>query len=231
MSDPRPGIAERTTLLAAALLFLAFTAMIALDPGPTRLDQGASDALRRLDPAGAHEWGDEPIERSVDPALFRLAGLALVLLVWRRGAGRVALGIAALLASTEILVALLKVGLARPRPPGAFATSGSFPSGHVATFATTLGAWLLIGLPLLRPGFRGPYASGRAALAALVALLAYAAFRLSSGEHWATDVLASVFLGTAAATGGVLLLRRIADPATARIQPSSLKGPPAVQRP
>jgi membrane-associated phospholipid phosphatase len=168
--------------------------------------------------AGVATWlGDV---RALVP-LAVVAGLALGV---RRRSGRPALALAVAMAGASALTNLLKVVVARPRPPAETvlgpANGGyAFPSGHTLNSAVFLGVlcWLL-----------WPRASAgrRAALlvCCLVLAVAVGLSRLYLGHHWMTDVLA----GWVIAAGwlcGLLGLRRAA---TARVRrwPGSRSGRP-----
>jgi undecaprenyl-diphosphatase len=134
---------------------------------------------------------------------------------------RFAASLTATLATSALVVFLLKAIVRRPRPylalPGARAlifeapTDYSFPSGHAAgsfTFAT------FVAVVLVEHARRSPTKKKRRVVLSVVALLAalgVAVSRCALGVHFPADVLAGAALGAAAgALGGQWHLRRIA---------------------
>src|SRR3954464_9016096 len=73
------------------------------------------------------------------PTVFRVAAAALVVWLWRRGAGRTALWVAVTMITGGVLGVVLKLLFGRHRPdlldPVAHAPGYSFPSGHALTSA------------------------------------------------------------------------------------------------
>jgi undecaprenyl-diphosphatase len=118
-----------------------------------------------------------------------------VVLLYRRGARRSVLAVAAAFALALAVEGVLKLLLHHPdvpnplSPPSAPLPPNSFPSGHVlrasvlATAATFL--W--------------PRQSVRVAALVIVALVAYT--RIYTGAHWTSDVLAALLLGWALHVG------------------------------
>jgi membrane-associated phospholipid phosphatase len=98
----------------------------------------------------------------------------------------------------EIPSTLVKLLVDRPRPPAsteveAFITAASYPSGH------TVRAVLIAGLIVAAIAWHG-----RRRLVRILATIAGIAFvvlvglaRIASGQHWPTDVLGGLLLGTA----------------------------------
>jgi undecaprenyl-diphosphatase len=133
-------------------------------------------------------------------------GLALVLsLAERRRALPVAAAVGAAVWSVDILVAILKEAIDRPRPfrtiPDAdplttWAVGHSMPSGHAATsFA---------GAVMLSAIFR------RATPLLLLLAAAIAFSRVYVGVHYPADVLAGAALGAVWALGWLAILSRVA---------------------
>ena len=139
-------------------------------------------------------------------ALSVIAVLAVAGLAWRRRFDEaLLLGLA--LGAAESLSLVLKHVVGRPRPPaasvvGPVETTLSFPSGHTigtAAFALALAyLWWRRG-PSPRRALAGALAAGGATAV-------MAASRLYLGDHWLTDVVASVALA-----GGVLALVVLVD--------------------
>lgn len=218
-------------LRAALLLFLFLAVLVAATPAPTALDVAVHEWLTAENPDGAAQWGDSPAEVWMDRAVFvALAGVT-VAAAWRRASARLAFGLAASIALHEAAVAILKFVFARPRPPGAHAASGAFPSGHVATFTLVAILLVLFALPLLRFEASPRAEPARAMYPLALLVVAYAAFRLTSGEHWATDVIGSLLFSTAWALTTFILLRPWLAPRRLALQAPSLKPAPSVRGP
>jgi undecaprenyl-diphosphatase len=100
----------------------------------------------------------------------------------------------------EIILQLVKLLIARPRPDGILplvsASGYSFPSGHtLAAAATYTTAAILICREFKRPRHRILVVAAASLIIALVA-----ASRVYLGVHYASDTIGGVFLGTAWAT-------------------------------
>jgi undecaprenyl-diphosphatase len=97
--------------------------------------------------------------------------------------------------SGEAVAFLVKVIVLRPRPTDApladALATASFPSGHVMRVAATLGILIAV-WAWHRPRWRW---SSLALSGGIV--LTIGAARIASGEHWPSDVLASVLLAVA----------------------------------
>jgi membrane-associated phospholipid phosphatase len=127
--------------------------------------------------------------------------VALAALAWRRRwlqASAFALAIA----SSELLIGVLKTVYERPRPVGSLvATSGySFPSGHAIAGAVTAVGLVLVLLPPGRARWAWEF---RAAAFATVMSLS----RAYLGAHWLSDVVAGGLLGTTLAVGWPAVLQ------------------------
>jgi undecaprenyl-diphosphatase len=124
----------------------------------------------------------------------------LALRLWHSA---IALALAVVL--TQLVVAVLKELVERPRPPANDAVTDaggfSFPSGHSATSAALFGVLALVAARHLEGGAR------RAAAALGVALIAAVGVsRILLGAHYPTDVLAGWLTGGTLALGSVALL-------------------------
>lgn len=129
------------------------------------------------------------------PWLFRLAVLAVAVVLYRRGARSAAFWAAGTMAVASAIGALLKLVVQRARPvldePVSAASGFSFPSGHALNAALGVTVLLVI---LWRPlAHRGHRASALAIGVLLV--LATALDRLLLGVHFPTDVAAGVLIG------------------------------------
>jgi membrane-associated phospholipid phosphatase len=128
------------------------------------------------------------------PTTFRVLVGVLAVVLWFRGARRLALWAVATMAAGAVLDLVLKSAVGRVRPtlpnPVAHAPGASFPSGHAFTATLGCGVILLILLPVL---------SRRARWAAwvLAVLIAGAVgySRVALGVHWPTDVAGGWLLG------------------------------------
>ena len=134
------------------------------------------------------------------PTVLRIAAAALAVVLFRRGARRLALWTAATMISGAVIDEVLKVAIDRARPvfaqPVASAPGPSFPSGHAFTATLGAGVFLLVLLPLL-PRRARPAAWLPAALIPLA--VGYS--RIALGVHWTSDVLGGWLLGVGLLTG------------------------------
>ena len=119
--------------------------------------------------------------------------LGLGLLLWRRKADIVALGLTLVFGDAAIWLVKTHVHRARPEPGNAltFESSFSFPSGHtfVATVFYGLATFVLV------RAARGAVRSA-IALSGLLLVLVVGFSRVYLGVHWPSDVLASFAAGT-----------------------------------
>lgn len=203
-----------TAVVAVALLvpFGLLAALVVGDIGWLhRMDARITEALHGF----AHDnpgWVGfmEFWSLAFDPNVWRVAGLVLVVWLYRRGARDVAVWVAVTMLTGGVLNAVLKLIFERHRPefldPVAQAAGYSFPSGHALNNAVGAAVFLLVLLPVVR----NP--AGRAALwaAAIVIPLLTAGSRVLLGVHWTSDVVAGLLLGVAvvAVSGTALLARR-----------------------
>lgn len=134
------------------------------------------------------------------PTVVRtLIGL-LVVVLWVRGARRLALWAAATMIGGALIDVVLKDAVARARPhfpnPVASAPGASFPSGHA--FTATLGAGVLVlwALPLVSARWRiAVWAAG------VFVPLAVGFSRIALGVHWVSDVVGGWLLGVGLVAG------------------------------
>ena len=189
----------RFRLLAAAAVALLVTADV-LAGGPlTRLDGWVSGRVR----AGGlpSEGAGDPGARWLDLLLAfgdRLVVIPVVLvaLAWiglrERTAGPL-VRLAVLGVATLLVVYGLKVGIARPPPPGLqyAGPPRSYPSGHTATAVVLWG--LLARCAAERPR-AGPSVRVAAVLAWLAPLVTMVGMLLRD-YHWVTDMVAAAALG------------------------------------
>ncbi|WP_427016279.1 phosphatase PAP2 family protein [Pseudarthrobacter sp. P1] len=195
---PPRGLSAGLPLALGSVLFAAVAVMV-----------GSGSGLALLDP-GLHQWlvdARTPAATTVLEAITTVSsptwltvigiGFAAIWALVRREVWRPGLLMAAM-ASTVAVSWTIKHLLARSRPPTPQMLMGpddaySFPSGH--TFGATVFLLVLAYLMLSR---RSTAWRRRALAAAAVVLIPLVALsRVYLGYHWPTDVLASVFLGTA----------------------------------
>lgn len=107
-------------------------------------------------------------------------------------------------ASSEVLIGLLKDLYARPRPPGPLiGTHGfSFPSGHAVAGAVTAVGLVVVLLPPGRRRLRWELVAGL--FAGLMALS-----RTYLSAHWLSDVVAGALLGVTFAVGWPAVLQEL----------------------
>jgi undecaprenyl-diphosphatase len=194
---------RRLTALSTSPVFLAIGAIVLAVAGLTAAVT-QSETVTRADAMANHTVHTQATDRGAEMsfALTDLAGTGTVwlitaaaflfLLALRHWRGAIALVVA--VASTQLVVQLLKEAIERPRPDAAFADhSGfSFPSAHSAT---GMALYLMLTLIAARA------ASGR--LRVLIAVLggsvivAIGLTRVYLGAHYPTDVLAGWLTGAA----------------------------------
>lgn len=188
---PAIGIAAALPLVAVAILGI----VLAGRGGPLPVDTAV------LDGVVAHRTADRTFVAELISALFGYLGMSVVVAVAGivvflrdrtiRAAVAPAVAFAAAMAVTEVI----KVAVARPRPPSALRLSlaeqtFSYPSGHAAGAC----AGLVTAAAVLARTRRS-----RAVLVACAAVWAIvvAATRVYLGVHWSTDVIAGLLVGSA----------------------------------
>jgi undecaprenyl-diphosphatase len=186
----------------AALLALGFAALVLVGwaageiwlslVGPVDLnavrDLAAERSTALTDLARVITWAG---------SAFVLVPLALIgcLALVRVRLRREALALALSLGGAMLLSYLVKLLVARPRPPVEHlqrVTGSSFPSGH-ATQASAFWFALVLATPAIGASRA---VTGLAAALALLLVLAVAASRVYLGVHYPADVVAGVLLGT-----------------------------------
>jgi membrane-associated phospholipid phosphatase len=217
----RPGVAVdtqespgevRLPLLILALLALAAFALDAfavVAHATNGLDLSVDRALQAV-PWGplttfylASDWLD-----GLKQVALAVIGVLLVAVLNRRGFFLMLFGALSAGAYT-----LLEMVVQRPRPEASLVhvlrhTSGySFPSGHLVFYTWFLSYLVLILVRRHLPG--ALHLASWVIVAVLLALVAIG--RVYSGEHWPSDVLAGLLLGTGWTLLG-LSIRRLSDP-------------------
>lgn len=166
-----------------------------------RVDRSVADALNGW--AGDRPWAVQTfqvLEQVLHPWTFRLAVVVIAVLLWRRGARRLATWAAVTMAIGGVLGVVLKDIVHRARPsfpePVAAASWYSFPSGHALNSMLGAGVLLLLALPHL--GRTGRAAAWMAAVAVVV-LTGFD--RVGLGVHFLSDVLAGWVVALAVLVG------------------------------
>lgn len=180
-------------LVAGAWLFLAVAEDVVTNDPLVDIDRSIYLSLQGL----RTRWGDDVMVTVTQlGSAYVMIPLVAAIGVWfaitRRF--RTLLYWVAAATFTEVLVWVLKVALARARPPTAYAAIDeySFPSGHAALGMVVFG-FLAFLLGHGKPGWQqSAYALYAAGMAVLVAFS-----RLYLGAHWFSDVIASFGLGIA----------------------------------
>ncbi|MEZ5125236.1 MAG: phosphatase PAP2 family protein [Thermoleophilia bacterium] len=183
----------------AAAAFVALTLAVIEHAQPFQLD---------------HWWAAVVVDRHFDvftflgvtvfnplglfPLSWLIVGIAGLVLAHLRGRSVAVLFVAAE-AVAAATVALVKIGVGRPRPPDSLVetTTLSFPSGH-ASFATVT-AILIVGLAV-PARLRLP-----AGLIAGAAAAGMALSRTFVMAHWLSDVAGGVMVGVAVSTGALAI--------------------------
>lgn len=121
-----------------------------------------------------------------EPTVLIVAGLAVALLLWRAGRGRLGLALFLIAMTGRGLSELQKILIARPRPALdphlVVVKTSSFPSGHAVSsmvFYTTMAMALTVGTRWHR----------LAICAAVLLSLCVGISRVMLGVHWPSDVI------------------------------------------
>ncbi len=190
---------EFTTLVAvlavALYVVIAYSVVVAQDPGPTPGDTTAADLAADIQAPWLTDVAKAVTQLGSAAVTLPLTLAAAVLLLVRRRWAEAAV----IVIATAIVYAgveELREATARPRPPdGLTSVSGSgFPSGHAAH--SVIYPWLALTMTVrLRPGMAG----GSALLVIGVGLAVIVGLsRVYLGVHYLSDVSAGWALGVAA---------------------------------
>ncbi|BAL90487.1 hypothetical protein AMIS_52670 [Actinoplanes missouriensis 431] len=220
--DHHTALEVRTSAAAVAtpVLLVPFALLAALVMGrwaPLHdLDRSVSDRLHEVARANPGvvdvlTW----LTHLLSPTAWRLAVLALVIWLVRRGSRAVAFWAAVTMIAGGVLGAVLKLLVSRHRPeflePVAQASGYAFPSGHALNAALGATIFLLVLLPMTRgrPLARAALWTGVVVLPLLTALT-----RVVLGVHWLSDVVAGLVLGAAVAvaTAAAFSRRGVPEP-------------------
>lgn len=201
-TEPAPAVARHFVIPAVlAGAFLLVLVLVLTLTRPPNLDEAVMHWLqnRRKPALTAIFRTVTTIGSPVGVAVTTAVGLAL-LFIGFRARQDLLIGATALIGA-ELLGTMVKLIVARPRPPlsdrvpGVSAAGLSFPSGHSTQSAA---AYLIIAL-LLGHRMERPIRRWLVYLAAVICVGLVGLSRLYLGVHWFTDVLASWLLGGACA--------------------------------
>jgi membrane-associated phospholipid phosphatase len=184
-------------LIAVPVTFLVFAVRSGWGP-VRRLDLAVADSLHdTMDDGGASVDLFRALDVVLHPWVFRLAVVVLVVVLFARGARRLAWWAAITMLTGSVLGLVLKLLIARARPsfdlPLASAPGYSFPSGHALNSTVGVLVIVLVLLPALsRRWFRvAVWVSG-------LFVIALTAFdRVALGVHYLSDVVAAWLVGAA----------------------------------
>ena len=187
-----PPVATALTCVGAVAAFLIFTSEL------FEADQAAIDAAGRTWAVALRSPFADVVFRAVTAMAGTRVALTITLvgagIAWWRGVRRVAiaLALAAMLAPLATRPIKPIFGRLRPGYVDDGGRSFSFPSGHT-TMATA------VALTLAYVMVRERIAPRLAPALAVAFVLAVGASRVYLQEHWVTDVLGGLFIGTAIA--------------------------------
>ncbi|WP_155981406.1 phosphatase PAP2 family protein [Nocardia sp. BMG111209] len=210
---PHAGTSEQfgwrlARMVAAAMAFAVLSVQVSLSGWLT-----AADAPMLHWPADHRSSGWTRTARIVTEVsglpVTALLGLSAGLILWRRhspGAAAMLLGCVAAAAVAGPLGALV---VGRAAPPVIPESSYSFPSEHVTTTTALVGAVLVA---FGAGGSRGRLRTAITAVGASAVGLVGAA-QLYLGEHWLTDVVGGVLLGSLIVLTGSTIRQRSIQPA------------------
>ena len=203
VAGPQPGRWSRRLIVgvaAVALLALAVSSLFA-DGGAHTLDRQIMLLLRDPqaldDPIGPHWFEDVMRDMTGLGGIGVVVGGGLLFagylwLRWRRGD---VLILAASLAGAQLISAVSKLLVARPRPDlvshEAQIYSASFPSGHTLMATVT---WVTFAM-LLAADFEDRRVRDYLLLIAWITAIAVGCRRIYLGVHWPSDVLAGWAIG------------------------------------
>ncbi len=191
--SPRHPAVLAGAVLAAAVFLLALAGVLANWAWLLDADWWVLDPLYRYG-AAYPGWvtGWDVLCTVFHPAVFRLLVLLWIGYALLRRDYRVALFLGLTVEFSAVIVALMKVVVARPRPATALVPelSLSFPSGHALGASAAVTAVLVAAWPVLRRHWRVT-----AVLAGVLIVAAVGIGRVVLNVHHPSDVLAGWALG------------------------------------
>ncbi|MCB0918445.1 MAG: phosphatase PAP2 family protein [Actinobacteria bacterium] len=205
MQPERSRWSSTTLLVAMLLTALAAATLTALVIGNGEAPFGVDEHVQQFTSSWTeHTTGLlvalEAIAAATGPIPAAATALVVVVALIIAGRWRLSAFVATSSLVGVALVEVVKVAVARPRPPGASVyvsdLDKSFPSGHAA-----VGIYMFVGFGVLL------ILAGRADRARWLQLVGVAVFifgvtlgltRIILGVHWTTDVLAGWFYGSTA---------------------------------
>jgi membrane-associated phospholipid phosphatase len=198
---------KQTTLYLSAGLLLGFACLWVQGPLPG--DVGLTRALQSL-LGEAPFWAEFITDSAKMPAIWATLGAALLVASLHRD-WRIACTPALALLLARIVDVLLRAVLFAPRPRSDLVAvaAHSESSGFPSTLGLIYGALFGVGL-VVAP--KRNALSRAASLLSLVFILAGASARIVLGGHWASQIMASILLGVALATGVYAALKAWSGP-------------------
>jgi membrane-associated phospholipid phosphatase len=158
------------------------------------------------------------------PAAFRLVTLALIIVAFVRRQVTVAVFLILSIELSGLVTETAKYLADRPRPSTALvhAPSSSFPSGHAVGVLVSVGALLIVGLPLLRAAWRR-----RLVVLGVLLVAAIGAGRVILNVHHPSDIIAGWALGFAWLTFCALVVpprrRPVSEPDGTPVAPGTAR--------
>jgi membrane-associated phospholipid phosphatase len=193
--SPRLALATLVALPAALAVGLLTLGIESEWPPLNRLDKSVAQHLHTQ--AVAHPLWVRIMLRVSDvgsPTDMRVLVGVLAVVLWLRGARRLALWAAVTMLGGALIDVVLKDAVDRARPyfpnPVATAPGASFPSGHSFTAVLGAGVVVLVVLPLVPRRLRALVWAVGAAVP-----LAVGYSRIALGVHWTSDVVGGWLLG------------------------------------
>lgn len=175
-------------------VFLAATVLYLIGGTPAPIDAAAKayvDARPTLEPAGV--WVSEWSLKIAQPLILVCLIVLLVRRQWIPPAamlGAFAVG--------DLIVSALKWAFGRARPDGAIANGLAFPSAHATGASHQWAYFFLLALPLV---LRRKAPEWWEWLLWIVIATITGLARVAEGEHWLTDVVAGLALGSLMSAG------------------------------
>ena len=196
--DRASGLWLTATVVVALIPFVNFLGLcwtVATHGSLTQVDERIANLMPMVRTPGETEFFSTITALANFQTVLVLTVLAVALLWWRRQRFCAVFFVAAV-AGQELLAAIAKGLIGRPRPALSLALldegSFSFPSGHVLHAAVVFGvvAYLLFRV------YRTTAAKALTAIAYLLVVLLVAMSRVYLGVHYLTDVWGSMLLGS-----------------------------------
>lgn len=200
-------LTELVCLMAMTAMIAGLAAAVMASATVGRLDLAAVGTVHASSAEPFTDWMLALTALGATHSILLITALALAALAAARQ-WRGALTLALSVATTEMVVALAKNLVSRPRPPAedavAHAQGFSFPSGHAAAAMAVYGVLVL----LAARSFNGA-ARTLVALAGALVVLGVGVSRVYLGVHYPTDVMAGWLTGGTLALASWLAVTRL----------------------